>query len=317
MNNFDNLYIEKYRPKTLSEIVLSKEDRLFFDSLAEKKEIPHLLFAGIQGSGKTSLAKIIINDVLKCEYLYINASDETGIDTIRSKVIGFARTKSFDGNIKIVLLDEADSISFEAMKALRNVMEEFSATCRFVLTCNYLHKIILPIQSRCTIVNLTPPIEGVLQRIKYILQQEGIALSEEQKLLLVSYVRKHLPDVRRIINDIQKFSVNGTLYIRNDSSVEYAAEIFSKLKKSCDIVKLRKEIIENEKNFSNDYKNLLRQLFETVFESNLKQELKAECLLVISKGMETDSFVIDKEINCFSVLINLAKMLSSFAPTAS
>jgi len=265
----------------------------------------------------TSLAKIIINDVLKCEYLYINASDETGIDTIRSKVIGFARTKSFDGNIKIVLLDEADSISFEAMKALRNVMEEFSATCRFILTCNYLHKIILPIQSRCTIVNLTPPIEGVIQRIRHILQEENIVLNEDQKPLLVSYVRKHLPDVRRIVNDIQKFSVNGTLLIKNDSSIDFATQLFKQVRTKCDIVKLRKEIIENEKGFSNDYKNLLRQLFEVVFESTLSQEVKAECLLLISKGMETDSFVIDKEINCFSVLINLSKLLSSSASTTS
>jgi replication factor C small subunit len=123
MSDFNGLFIERYRPKTLDDIVLSKEDREFFESLAQKQEIPHLLFAGIQGSGKTSLSKIIINDVLKCEYLYLNASDESGIDTIRTKVTGFARTKSFDGKIKIVLLDEADSISFEAMKCLRNTMK--------------------------------------------------------------------------------------------------------------------------------------------------------------------------------------------------
>jgi DNA polymerase III delta prime subunit len=317
MSDFKNLFTEKYRPQSLSDIVLSKDDRIFFESLASKKEIPHLLFAGIQGSGKTSLAKIIINDILKCEYLYINASDETGIDTIRSKVIGFARTKSFDGNIKVVLLDEADSISFEAMKALRNVMEEFSATCRFVLTCNYLHKIILPIQSRCAIINLTPPIEGVVQRIKYILQQENINLTEEQKPLLVSYIRKHLPDVRRIVNDIQKFSVTGTLNIKNDTSVEFAHQIFKILISKQDVIKLRKEIIENEKNFSSDYKNLLRQLFEVVYESSLSQEAKAESLLLIAKGMEADSFVIDKEINAFSVLINLSKLLTSTTSTST
>ena len=310
MSNFDSLYIEKYRPKTLNEIVLSKDDREFFETLAEKQEIPHLLFAGIQGSGKTSLAKIIINDVLKCEYLYINASDETGIDTIRSKVIGFARTRSFDGNIKIVLLDEADSISFEAMKALRNVMEEFSATCRFILTCNYLHKIIPPIQSRCTIVNLTSTIEGVVQRIKQILLAENIVIPENQKQLLVSHIRKHLPDIRRIINDVQKFSITGTLFIKDDVSLEFVTRVFEKIKQKQDLAKLRKEIIENEKFFSNDYRSLLKQIFEVVFESEIPNEQKTEAMLLISKGMEIDSFVVDKEINCFSTLIKLHQLLT-------
>ena len=289
---------------------MSKDDRSFFESLATKQEIPHLLFAGVQGSGKTSLAKIIINDTLQCEYLYLNASDETGIDAIRSKVIGFARTKSFDGKIKIVLLDEADSISFEAMKCLRNVMEEFSATCRFILTCNYLHKIIPAIQSRCTIINLTPPIEGVVTRIKQILLNENIAIPDHQKGLLLEHIRKHLPDIRRIINDVQKFSITGTLDIKANVSAEFVQSVFNKLLKKTDISKLRKEIIENEKAFSNDYRSLLKQLFEVVFESKLPNEKKTDILLVISKGMELDAFVVDKEINCFTALINVSRNIS-------
>lgn len=311
MSEFNNLFVEKYRPKTLDEVVLSKDDRSFFESLSAKQEIPHLLFGGVQGSGKTSLSKIIINDILKCDYLYLNASDETGIDTIRSKVIGFARTKSFDGNIKIVLLDEADSISFEAMKCLRNVMEEFSATCRFILTCNYLHKIIPAIQSRCTIINLTPPIEGVVQRVKQILRSENITIPEEQKPLLLTHIKKHLPDVRRIVNDIQKFSVNGTLDIKTNVSTEFVDSIFQKIIKKTDLVGLRKEIIENEKAFSNDYRNLLKQLFEKTFETSiLSNDAKTNVLLAISKGMELDAFVVDKEINCFTAIINVYHNIS-------
>jgi len=257
----------------------------------------------------TSLAKILINDILKCEYLYLNASDESGIDTIRSKVIGFAKTKSFDGKIKIVLLDEADSISFEAMKALRNTMEEFSATCRFILTCNYLHKIIAAIQSRCQIVTLNPPIDKTTQRIVEILKKQNITIPSDQKPLLLNHIRKYLPDIRRIINDVQKYSVTGTLNIKTDVALEFVEKIFKKLCNKPNLVTIRKEIIENERAFSNDYHSFLKQMFEVVFDSDLTSEKKTEAMLILSKGMEQQAFVIDKEIATFATLINLSKVV--------
>ena len=310
MNSFDNLFIEKYRPKTLNDIVLSKEDREFFESLAQKQEIPHLLFAGVQGSGKTSLAKIIVNQILDCQYLYINASDENGIDTIRGKISGFAKTKSLDGKLKVVLLDEGDQISLDAQKALRNIIEEFAANTRFIITCNYLFKIIPALQSRTQIINLVPPIEGVVQRVKEILQKENITINAEQKPLLLEHIRRNLPDVRRIINDVQKFSISGNLSIKNEVSAEFAKSLFNKIQDKTDLVKLRKEVIENERQFSSDYRSLQKQLFEVVFESALKPEIKTEALLTISKGMELDAFVIDKEINCFTTIINLCRNIS-------
>lgn len=306
---FDNLWIEAYRPKNLKDIVLSKDDREFFESLNQKQEIPHLLFAGVQGSGKTSLAKIIVNEILNCQYLYINASDENGIDAIRGKIMGFAKTKSLDGKLKVILLDEADQISLEGMKALRNVMEEFASNTRFILTCNYLFKIIAPIQSRCQIVNLTPPIEGVVHRIGEILKSQDIKLSAEQKPLLIEHVRKNLPDIRRIVNDIQKFSISGELKIKNDVSSDFVDSLYESLIKKDDLMKLRKYIIENEKCFSNDYRSLQKQLFEKVYSSNLPSEKKTNSLLVISKGLEMDAFVVDKEINSFTTLLNLSKVL--------
>ena len=307
MSDFDNLLVEKYRPQNLEEIVLSVDDREFIESIANKQEIPHLLFAGVQGSGKTSLAKIIVNNILNCQYLYINASDENGIDAIRGKIVGFAKTKSLDGKLKVILLDEADQISLEGMKALRNVMEEFSLNTRFILTCNYLFKIISPIQSRCQIINLIPPIEGVVQRVVAILKKENVKIPEEQKPLLLEHIRKNLPDIRRIINDIQKFSINGTLSIKNDVSNDFVVSLFREIQNKTELTKLRKTIIENEKCFSNDYRSLLKQLFEIVFQAELATELKTECLLTISKGMEMDAFVVDKEINAFTALINLSK----------
>jgi DNA polymerase III delta prime subunit len=303
----NNLYVEKYRPKTLEEIVLSKDDRKFFESLAKKKEIPHLLFAGTQGSGKTSLALILIKDVLECEYLYINASDENSIDVIRTKVIGFAKTKSFDGKIKIVLLDEADAISVEGMRCLRNVIEEFSATCRFILTCNYLHKIILPLQSRTQHINLIPPIEGVIQRVSEILKKENITVPPDQKPLLIEHIRKNLPDVRRIINDVEQFSVNGILNIKSESSSGFASSLLKRILAKEDAIKMRKDIIENERLFSADYRSLLKSLFECVYESELDSHRKMDLLSIISDGMEKDAFVVDKEINCFSTIISLSR----------
>ena len=305
-----NLWVEKYRPVFLNDIVLSKEDRSFFEALDKKQEIPHLLFAGVQGTGKTSLSKIIINDILKCEYLYINASDENSIDVIRSKVTGFAKTKSYDGKIKIVLLDEADSVSLEGMKCLRNVMEEFSATCRFILTCNYLFKVIAPIQSRCTIVNLIPPVEGVVQRVSEILKKENIVVDPKQKPLLLEHIRKNLPDLRRIINDVQKFSVTGTLNIKSEDAAAFAKKILSLTLNKTKLSEIRKQIIEGEKHFSSDYRSLLKSLFEEAYNFNTNEETKTEFLLVISKGLEMDAFVIDKEINCFTTIINLSKLVN-------
>ena len=310
MNDFSNLLVEKYRPTTLDDIVLSKEDRTFFESLKEKQEIPHLLFAGVQGSGKTSLAKIIVNDILNCQYLYINASDENGIDTIRGKISGFARTKSLDGKLKVVLLDEGDQISLDAQKALRNIIEEFAFNTRFIITCNYLFKIIPALQSRTQIFNLVPPIEGVVQRVKEILQKENITIEADQKPLLLEHIRKNLPDVRRIVNDIQKFSTSGSLKIKNDSSTTFAKQILERITRKDDLVLIRREIIENEKSFSGDYRNLQKQLFEVIFECQMDSELKASLMLMVSKGMELDAFVIDKEINCFTTIINLFRSIS-------
>lgn len=307
---FSNLLVEKYRPKTLNDIVLSKEDRAFFESLKDKQEIPHLLFAGVQGSGKTSLAKIIVTEILDCQYLYLNASDENGIDTIRGKISGFAKTKSIDGKLKVVLLDEGDQISLDAQKALRNIIEEYASNTRFIITCNYLFKIIPALQSRTQIFNLIPPIEGVVQRVKQILQQENISLEESQKPLLLEHIRKNLPDLRRIINDVQKFTISGKLNIKGEGDASiFCEQLIARIFNKCDISEIRKFIIENEKQFFSDYKMLLKHLFESVFNKRLDQQIKIEILSRIAKGMESDCIVIDKEINCFSVILDVYKSI--------
>jgi DNA polymerase III delta prime subunit len=298
---FQNLFVEKYRPRKLEDIVLTTEERQYFESLKSKEEIPNLLFAGNPGTGKTTLSKIIATDILDCQYLYINASDENGIDTIRSKVIGFASTKSLDGKLKIVLFDECDALTLDSQKALRNVIEEYSHNTRFIFTCNYLFKIIPALQSRCQIFNLTPPLDGVLNRVVSILKNEGITVPDTEKQKLVELVRSGYPDMRRIINDIQKFSYTGTLTIKDNQVKGIANKVVSKIRGKVSPQELRKYVIEREQEFSGDYLQLLKEMFEVMFES----DADANTLLVISEGMYKDAIVIDKEINWFSACLKL------------
>jgi DNA polymerase III delta prime subunit len=308
--NFNNLWVEKYRPKSLSDIVLVEETRSIVNSFKDKKEIPNLLLIGIQGIGKTSLAKIIVNDILGCQYLYINASDENGIDTIRNKVVSFSKTKSFDGGIKVIILDEVDGISLEAQKALRNTMEEYSSNTRFILTGNYKHKIIQALQSRCQELNPIPPLEGIAKRVLTILRSENIKLDDAQKKDLVTLIKKLYPDFRKIINEIQKFSSSGSLAIpqlsiNNDIVVKITG--FIKEKKS-NIG--RKYYIENEEKFQGDYTTLLRELFNftnDVLDFNNEKAKKA--LLVISEHLYRSSFVVDQEINFYSCIIALEGLI--------
>lgn len=310
--NFNNLWVEKYRPKTIDEIVVTEDTRKLILSFKDKKEIPNLLLAGIQGIGKTSLAKIIVNDILNCQYLYINASDENGIDTIRNKVISFSKTKSLDGNIKIVILDEVDGISLEAQKALRNTMEEYAFNTRFVLTCNYKHKIIQALISRCQELSLVPPLEGIAKRLLYILKSENIKLSDSQKKDLVILIKKLFPDFRKIINEIQKFSIGGSLTIPNIAiNNEFILKIIDHIKQKRTNI-CRKYWIENEEKFQGDYVMLLRDLFNYTNDNlNFNFEKNKKALLVISEHLYRCSFVVDQEINFYSCCLGLEDLISA------
>jgi len=298
---FQNLFVEKYRPKKLEDVVLTPEEKLYFEALKEKDEIPNLLFAGNPGTGKTTLSKIIATDILDCQYLYINASDENGIDTIRSKVIGFASTKSLDGKLKLVLFDECDALTLDSQKALRNVIEEYSHNTRFIFTCNYLFKIIPALQSRCQIFNLAPPLNGVLNRVVEVLKNEGITVPDTEKQKLVELVRSGYPDMRRIINDLQKFSFTGVLTIKDNQVKSIASKVVDKIIHKVSPQELRKYVIEKEQEFSGDYLQLLKEMFEVMFENNTN----TNNLLIISEGMYKDAIVIDKEINWFSTCLKL------------
>lgn len=308
--NFNSLWCEKYRPNSLDSIVLSEENRKLLIHYKQTKDVPHLLFVGNPGVGKTTTAKLIVNDILKCDYLYINASDENGIDTIRHKIVGFAQTRSFDGGIKVVILDEADSLSGEASRCLRNIMEEYSDTTRFILTANYKHKIIPAIQSRCQSIDFNHNLKDVAKHCIGILLKENIIIQSEVIPQMQALIKANFPDFRKILNDLQKYSISGTLIIKN-SSIDntFLSTLVDKIK-SDEVNDIRNYIISSEMKFQTDYHNLLKNIFNYICDNMPDSLNKKEAICLIAHHMDRHSQVIDVEINCFACIVGLSKILS-------
>jgi DNA polymerase III delta prime subunit len=309
MNHYKDLWCEKYRPQKISDIVLSEDSKEHLKNISD--DIPHLLFYGKAGTGKTTTAKVLINDVLKCQYLYINASDESGIDTIRNKVISFAQTRSVDGQKKVILLDESDGLSASAMRTLRNVMEEYANSTRFILTANDFNKIIEPIRSRCVIFNLKPDLKGCVQRCVDILKRENVDYNDSISKLVV-FVKDRYPDMRRMVNDLQKFSISGKLQLENvDLTETFSHILFKKLIQKENSLDLRKMIIEGESEFDSDYQNLYKSLFDVIYNSNITEIKKKTLMLELGEYTYRDNFVVDHEINFFCFILSAENIIKA------
>ena len=298
------LWVERYRPQDLSTYVGNEHLKTKVERFLDDGNIPHLLLYGRAGGGKTTLAKIIVNNT-ECDYLYINASDERNIDLVRDKLKTFASSVGFKP-MKVVILDEADYLNVNsAQPALRNLMETFSAHCRFILTCNYVEKIIDPIQSRCQTYKIVPPSKKeVAFHAKTILEKENISFDLDDLALVVT---AGYPDLRKVINELQRMSIDGKLSIDKGGMLnnEFKLQFLDAVRKGESIGVIRKMVADS--NFT-DYTELFRLLYDEV--DNYGGDKIPEVIKEISKGSYQDVLVVDKEINFIATVSEILRRLS-------
>ena len=301
-NTEHTLWVEKYRPDTLEGYVGNQAIVEKVKVYLQNGDVPHLLLFGSAGTGKTTLAKLIANNI-DCDLMYVNASDENNVDTVRDKIKNFASTIGFS-QWKLIILDEADFLTPNAQAALRNLMETFSKTTRFILTCNYVEKIIDPIQSRCQVFAITPPSKkDVAIRVSEILKHESVSFKTED---LVAIVNSGYPDIRRILNSCQRQVVNNELVMDRQSLVEanYMNKIIEILSSNDD----KKTVFNNIRQLLadsqvKDYSSLYRFLYDNL-ESYATVHV-ASVILIIADAQYKDSFIVDKEIGVMSMFIQL------------
>jgi DNA polymerase III delta prime subunit len=306
MNKEHTLFVEKYRPDTLEGYIGNDHFKAKLQQFIESGDVPHLILNGRPGTGKTTAAKIIIKNI-ECDYLFINASDENNIETVRTRIKNFASTMSFKP-MKIVVLDEADYITRQAQAALRNLMEVFSKNCRFILTCNYIENIIEPLISRSQVFELTPPSKvEVAKHIYGILQKENITVDKKDLVMLVD---AYYPDIRRILNTAQREVVDGVLSVKQDEiiSSDYKLKVVEILKGSgqpkSKITDIRQLIADNK---IRDFTQIYRLLYDRITE--YAPNAVAPTIIAIGEGQFKDSSVIDKEINFVATIVQILSNL--------
>lgn len=297
------IWNEKYRPQTLETYIGNDTIRETFAQYISSNDIPHLLLHGDAGIGKTTIAKILANSIANNNYIYINASDENSVDIVRDKIKQFASSIGF-GGIKIIILDECDYMTPNAQAALRNIMETFSKTTRFILTCNYVDRIIDPIQSRCQIFNLVAPSKKeVAQHLVSILEKESVTYSKED---LVALLNVTYPDIRRTINTAQRSVINGELRLDKSTVVgyDYMIKIVDILKSD----KNKKEKFDSIRqiiadNYVKDFNLLMRYLYENV--ETYANGFVSSIILILAEAQYKDSLVVDHEINAMAMFIQI------------
>lgn len=302
----NSLWVEAYRPSKLEDYVGNEHLKTKVQTYIESGDVPHLLLYGKAGTGKTTLAKLIVNSI-NCDYIIINASDENGVETLRVKIKNFASTIGFK-NIKVIILDEFDYMTPNAQAILRNLMETFSKHCRFILTCNYVEKVIEPIQSRCQTFQIVPPTKkDVAIQISKILKSEEIRFEPKD---LVPIIDAGYPDIRKIINTCQLNSNKGVLHIDTKNLLEndYKMKILDLLKSSDDkrnrYMKLRQTLIDSR---VTDFSDLFTLLYDKVDE--YAPNNTANIVLALSQGQTAHFQSIDKEIAMAATLIDINNLL--------
>ena len=302
----EHLWVEKYRPQSISECILPSQLKKDFKQILKQKELQNMLLTGTAGTGKTTVAKALCKE-LNLDYIIINGSEESGIDTLRNKIKQFASSVSLEGGYKVVILDEADYLNPQSTQpALRGFIEEFSANCRFILTCNFKNRIIEPLHSRCSVVEFAIP-KGQRQelandfymRLVHIL---GIEKVESDEAVLAELIMKYFPDYRRIINELQRYSSSGVidsgiLVNVNDISV---SNLMNNLKVK-DFRKMRQWVVDN---IDIEPAAMFRKIYDSANEYVDPQSIP-QLVLILADYQYKDSFVADHELNMVACLTEI------------
>jgi len=300
------LWVEKYRPKVIADCILPSAMKKTFTDMVESGEVQNLLLSGGAGCGKTTVARALCNE-LDADYIIVNCSEDGNIDTLRTRIRNFASTVSMSGNKKVVILDEFDYSNAQSTQpALRGFMEEFSANCRFVLTCNFKNRIIEPLHSRCTCINFQIPTKEkpvlakqMLQRVKGILDTEGVAYDDK---VLAELILKYFPDFRRILNELQRYSVSGKIDvgILTQLGEVKIKELITALKDK-DFTAVRKWVVENS---DADSASLFRKIYESMYECFAPSSIP-KLVLILAEYQYKAAFVADAEINMTACLTEI------------
>ena len=300
------LWVEKYRPVTVDDCILPSELKQTFQQFVDNEEIPNLLLTGTAGVGKTTIAKAMLEQI-GCTYMMINGSEESGIDTLRTKIKNFASTVSMDGKRKYVILDEADYLNPQSTQpALRGFIEEFSRNCGFILTCNFRNRIIEPLHSRCSTVEVRIPNEqkpklamNFMKRVQDILEKENVSYNEK---VVADVIGKFFPDWRRCLNELQRYSATGSidagiLVNLSDASIkELVSFIKDKDFKSC-----REWVVHN---LDNDPHRIYRRIYDSL-SGNVPDSAVPHCVLILGDYSYKSAFVADQEINLLACLTEM------------
>tara|TARA_Y100000310_G_scaffold141623_1_gene141088 strand:+ start:594 stop:1559 length:966 start_codon:yes stop_codon:yes gene_type:complete len=305
---FENefLWVEKYRPRCIADCILPTELKSTFEDIVNGGELHNMLLTGTPGTGKTTVAKALCNE-LGLDFLLVNGSEESGIDTLRTKIKRFASTISLQGGYKVVILDEADYLNPQSTQpALRAFIEEFSSNCRFILTCNFKNRIIEPLHSRCSVVefniaqkDMPPLLVQFMERCEFILQDEGV---KYEKNVLAELLMKHMPDWRRVINELQRYSTNRSI----DSGIlvqisEIAISDLMRLLKGKDFKSMRQWVADN---MDSEPVALFRKIYDNMTDYVDSQSVP-QLVLILGEYQYKNAFVADHELNLVACLTEI------------